>query len=112
MRDSGTLINLSLESSVIFDTVFNTLITVDPKPSTLPTCSDFEKITEGMTYEEVVSVLGLPHKMSDGTTIISVNYNTVEGKEGLIYFTRQRTGKLIVSRTPSYKPNGPANNTN
>lgn len=111
MRDSGTLINLSLESSVIFDTVFNTLITVDPKPSTLPTCSDFEKITEGMTYEEVVSVLGLPHKMSDGTTIISVNYNTVEGKVGLIYFTRRRTGELIVAKQPSYEPNRFANET-
>ncbi|MBE6549991.1 MAG: hypothetical protein E7670_06140 [Ruminococcaceae bacterium] len=111
MRDSGTLINLSWESSVIFDTVFNTLVTVDPKPSTLPTCSDFEKITEGMTYEEVVSVVGLPHKMSDGTTIISVNYNTVEGKEGLIYFTRRRTGELIVANQPSYEPNGFANET-
>ncbi len=109
-RDSGILISLSRESSLIFDTAFNTLITVDPKPSTLTNCSDFDRITEGMTYEEVVSILGSPQKVNDGKDRISVNYNTVEGKVGLIYFTRRRTGELFVAETPSYEPDRSVNN--
>ena len=111
-RDTGVLKNLSRESSEIFDTVFNTLVEVDAKQSTLPSCSDFEKITEGMTYEEVVSLLGLPHKAIDGDTRVSVNYETVEGDRVDVYFTRRRTGKLVVSNIPSCDRHETVKNTN
>ena len=110
-RQKGVLKSLSADSNSLLDSFFNTLVTVDTNPSILPNYSDFEGITENMTYEAVVSMVGFPHSIvydyyGYG---IEARYDTVEGKVYQISFERYNDGKLIVYKTRSYVPESNTN---
>ena len=103
-REKGMRKSLSSDSNSQLDSIFNTLVTIEPNPITLPNYSDFEGIAENMTYEEVVSKVGFPHEYAGYLYGIQVRYNTVEGEIYQVYFDRYSDGKLIVAKTRSYVP--------
>ena len=70
-------------------------MTTEGTPYKFITKEDFEKIKEGMTYEEVVDILGAYHEYSSSEEIMVGNEKVLV--ESLTWYTEKAKGYGIVT---------------
>lgn len=77
------------EASAVGKINWNQKVTVemffDTEATHLPTLADFRKLETGMTFEEIVEIIGRPH-IPRQTGMLSFGWRTAEGETILLFF--------------------------
>ena len=73
-------------------------IQLDPLKKNLPTPELEEQIREGMTYEKVTDILGLPQYQMVRSLIVFA-YKLNDGTEFAVQYSKNDSGQYIVAET-------------
>jgi len=75
---------------------FQNVSELDENKKNLPSQEDFLNIKEGMLYDDVTRLVGLPQRYAT-FGMIAVEYDLIEDNKAIVYYSHNEQGKLVVT---------------